>query len=276
MSIPEFSSINVELSSEVGTIRLNRHETLNAFDAAMISDITAAAAWFDRQNEIKVVVVRSTARAFSSGFHLSQFQATEPIQSAEIGELGRRMIEAVASMRAITVAVVNGHCIGGGVVLAAACDFRYASNDTTFYLPETDLGIPLIWGGIPRLLREIGPLATSEMVLLGKRVTAAEAKLLCLINEVHDSSDMDRAITDVVRALCRRSALVLETTKKQIAVSMNDMGPTDQSFLEQYGMLAALLDDASVESRRAYLEESVLAAGTRKIPASDLRSVNEN
>lgn len=276
MSNPRFSSIRVELAGEVSTILLTRHETLNAFDAAMISDITEAAAWLDQQDEIKVVVIRSAARAFSSGFHLSQFQATEPSRSAEIGELGRRMIEAVAGMRAITVAVVNGHCIGGGMVLAAACDFRYATDDTRFYLPETDLGIPLIWGGIPRLLREIGPLATAEMVLLGKRVSAPEAKALGLINAVHDSSDMDRAIVDVVETLCRRSALVLETTKKQITTGMNNIGPTDQAFLEKFGMLAALLDDASVESRQVYLAEAGLTAVTRKLPEASLKSIAEN
>ena len=60
---------------------------------------------------------------------------------------GPKLIEAISNMSAITIASVHGHCIGGGVVLVAACDLRYVSSDVNFRLPETEIGIPLAWGG---------------------------------------------------------------------------------------------------------------------------------
>ena len=264
MELPVLSSVRIQVKDAVGSIELNRPDTLNAFDAEMIEDITAATIWFNQQPEIKVVIIKSRARAFSSGFHLEQFLSMDPSLSAEIVEKGHQMIEAVANMVAITIAVVNGHCVGGGIVLTAACDFRFSSGDANFFLPETDLGIPLIWGGIPRLLRELGPIATYELVLLGKHIDANEAKSVGLINQFYSREDLEKSTDAVAERLCRKSSLVLQTTKRQIAVGMNCISSTQHSFLEQYSMLAALLDKESIESRSHYMEEKSL---NRKVEA---------
>ena len=94
----------------------------------------------------------------------------------EIGQLGLRMADAIESMRAVTIAQVHGYAVGGGVVLVAACDLRVAADDAVFSIPEIELGIPLAWGGIPRLVREIGPALTKELVMTCRRFTPAEAK----------------------------------------------------------------------------------------------------
>jgi enoyl-CoA hydratase/carnithine racemase len=72
------------------------------------------------------------------------------------------MADALEAMRALSIAAIHGWCVGGGLVLAAACDLRIAAEDARFSIPEVDLGIPLAWGGIPRLVREIGPALTKE------------------------------------------------------------------------------------------------------------------
>ena len=74
-----FDSLSVRVEGEVGYLGLDRPDTLNAFDMAMVADIAAAAEWFDTQAEVKVVVVHSTGRAFSSGFHLDQFRCADGI-----------------------------------------------------------------------------------------------------------------------------------------------------------------------------------------------------
>ena len=67
------------------------------------------------------------------------------------------MAEAIGGMRALTIASIQGHCVGGAVVLASACDLRIVAESATFRIPEVDLGIPLFWTGVPRLARELGP-----------------------------------------------------------------------------------------------------------------------
>ena len=86
------------------------------------------------------------------------------------------MAEAMENLSAVSVASIRGHCVGGGVVLAATCDLRIAASDARFSIPEIDLGIPLAWGGIPRLVREVGPALTKELVMTCRPFGADEAR----------------------------------------------------------------------------------------------------
>ena len=90
------------------------------------------------------------------------------------------MADAIEQMRATTIVRLHGHIVGGGVVLASACDMRVAAEDARFSIPEIELGIPLAWGGIPRLVREIGPAMTKELVMTCRPFTSQEAKALGL------------------------------------------------------------------------------------------------
>ena len=85
------------------------------------------------------------------------------------------MAEAMDRMTAVTIAAIKGPCVGGGVVLAAACDLRDAADDTVFSIPEVDLGIPLAWCGIPRLVREIGPGVSASIGIAASPVDGATA-----------------------------------------------------------------------------------------------------
>jgi enoyl-CoA hydratase/carnithine racemase len=90
----------------------------------------------------------------SAGADLSTF-AGGPAER-EDRDQGRRMAKAIEEMRAVTIAKMHGWCVGGGLVLAAVCDLRIAAESARFSIPEVDIGIPLAWGAIPRLVREIG------------------------------------------------------------------------------------------------------------------------
>ncbi|MEO0616569.1 MAG: enoyl-CoA hydratase/isomerase family protein [Pseudomonadota bacterium] len=95
------------------------------------------------------VSATDAGRAFSAGADLSTFQAADGAQATrEAADLGRQMADALEAMRAVSIAGIHGWCVGGGLVLAAACDLRLASESARFSIPEVDLGIPLAWGGI--------------------------------------------------------------------------------------------------------------------------------
>ena len=182
-----FATIETRVSGARGDLVLNRPEKLNALDQRALLELVDAARWFDRQPEVKVVVVSGNGRSFSAGADVSGFAAEDSCAGAAAGRgriAGRRMAEAIEAMGAVTVARIHGHCIGGAVVLAAACDLRVACDSAVFSIPEVDLGIPLAWGGIPRLVREIGPAMTRELVLTCRRFSAAEARELGLLNRV--------------------------------------------------------------------------------------------
>ena len=181
-----FDGIRVGVRGAVGELLLDRPEKLNALSRAVLEELIEAAAWFDAREEVRAVVVRGAGRAFCGGADLAGMRpdgADESRQRRDL-DLGRRMTEAIADMRALTVAAIHGHCVGGGVVLATACDLRIAADDVRFAIPEVDLGIPLTWSGIPRLVREIGPALTKDLVLTCRPFDAQEALRIGFVSRV--------------------------------------------------------------------------------------------
>jgi len=164
------------------------------------------------------------------------------------------MADAIAAMAAVTVARIHGHCVGGGVVLAAACDLRVAADDTRFSIPEVALGIPLAWGGIPRLVREIGPAMTRELVMTCRPFSAAEARALGLLNRVVPSGELDRAVEDLVTALVDKSAFTLRSTKRQVIDVLDAMAGPAAGGDDSAAIIGALRDPESLERARRYLE----------------------
>ena len=156
-----FETLEVSVAGPIGHLWLNRPERLNALSPAMLRELAAAARWFDGQEALRVVVVGGRGRAFSAGADLDGFPGLGDAGLREAADAGRSMADALEAMRAVTIARLQGWCVGGGLVVAAACDLRIASAAARFSIPEVDLGIPLAWGGIPRLVREIGPARSS-------------------------------------------------------------------------------------------------------------------
>ena len=126
------------------------------------------------------------------------------------------MSAAIGAMRAVTIAAVQGPCVGGGFVLALSCDLRVVADDAWFSLPEAELGIPLAWSGVPRLVREVGAARTIELVLTCRRVAASEANTLGLLNQVVPRPELESTVAELAATLLARRPSVVTTTKAQL------------------------------------------------------------
>src|SRR5207249_2209644 len=148
-----------------------------------LAELEQAARWLDTHPDLKVVVVSGRGRAFSAGADISSFGGGAA-QASPRGDAdqGWRMARAMEEIRAVTVAQIQGWCVGGGVVLAAVCDLRVAADTARFSIPEVELGIPLAWGGIPRLVREIGPALTKELVMTCREFSPQEVAAAGFLN----------------------------------------------------------------------------------------------
>jgi enoyl-CoA hydratase/carnithine racemase len=164
------------------------------------------------------------------------------------------MADAVEAMRAITVARIHGHCVGGGVVLATACDLRVAAATTRFSVPEVALGLPLTWGGVPRLVREIGPSATKDLVLTCRPFDGDEAFRLGLVNRVVPADELDAAVDELVSVLASRSSYTLEATKRRVDAISESMVNTAGAWADADSLVIARRDPESRASATAYLE----------------------
>ena len=256
MPSAEFTTIQASADGAVGHLTLDRPEKLNPLGTTTLLELAAAARWFDDQPEIKAVVVSGRGRSFSAGADLASFgdpAANQGLTAREAADAGRLMAEAVEAMAAVTVAAIHGHCIGGGVVLASACDLRVAAEDTYFSIPEVDLGIPLAWGGIPRLVREIGPALTRELVLTCRPFTAAEAHGFGFLNRVVPADRVQATADELAASLVAKSRLALTATKRHVQAVLEAMSGAAASWSDADGLVTALHDPESRAAGADYL-----------------------
>lgn len=251
-----FSEIEVKVDAPRADITLNRPDKLNPLGATTLTELVDAAHHLDTLPAVKVVVVAGRGRAFSAGADLAAFASAAAESVAVVRErvdAGRRMAEAIEAMRAVTIARIHGHCVGGAVVLAAACDLRVAADDARFSIPEVGLGIPLTWGGIPRLVREIGPARTKELVMTCRPFGAAEALAAGFLNQVVPASGLDVAVDQLVGLLVSKSAFTLTATKRHTNAVTEGMVGTARAWNDADSLFTALHDPESRAVRAAYL-----------------------
>jgi enoyl-CoA hydratase/carnithine racemase len=256
----QFDTIAVAVEGPRGTLELDRPDKLNPLSSQTLREIEAAARWFDRHDDLKVVVVSGRGRAFSAGADVSAFGGggaggdRAPTRSPrDDGDSGWRMARAMDEMRAVTIARINGWCVGGGLVLAAVCDLRVAGRSARFSIPEVELGIPLAWGGIPRLVREIGPALTKELVMTCREFGPDEARAAGFLNRVVDDDALDATVEDLVATLVRMPKLALLSTKAHTNAVTESMVGTGRSWADVDGLLAGLRDPEGRASSQRYI-----------------------
>lgn len=261
-----FETLRIEHApgDAVASLVLDRPERLNALSRVLLTELVDACGHIDRNPDIKVVVVRGAGSSFSAGFDLGDFAkprsdsgsgpGTDDVSMRDVADLGRLAADALADIGPLTIAAVRGHCVGGGLVLVAACDLRLAADDTRFAIPEVDLGIPLAWGGIPRLVRELGPAVTKELVLTCRPFDAAEAHALRFVNRVVPVDQLDDAADTLARELAGKPRFSLRTTKQQVNAVTDDMASTRRNANDADTLVVAMTDPESRAAARRYLE----------------------
>ena len=253
VTTPELSTLTVAVDGPIARLTLNRPDRLNALSRLSLIELAHAARWLDTQQDVKVAIVHGAGRAFTAGFDLDDFGNIDTERSPmEANDLGRQMAEALTNTRALTIAAVHGWCVGGGLVIAASCDLRIAATDARFSIPEVDLGIPLAWGGIPRLVREIGPALTKELVLTCRPFDAAEALAVRFLNRVVPGDELMATAEQLAAELAGKSSLTLVQTKRHVNAVAEAMGSTAGSGTDALVLAAALADPESRAVGRSY------------------------
>lgn len=250
--MPDFQAIEVAAEGRIGRIRLNRPDKLNALSGQLLRELIDAADWFNQQSDVRVVIVSGNGRAFSAGADISDTSDDQPAYLRS--DLGRQVADALEGMTAVTIAAIHGYCVGGAVVLAAACDLRLASDDTHFSIPEVDLGIPLAWGGIPRLVREIGPAATKDLVMTCRTFTAVEARDLGFLTRVVAPEVLESAVNDLAAKLAEKPGLPLLATKRHVDAVTSAMVGLERSWSDAHSLIAARHDPESQQVGQRYRE----------------------
>jgi len=202
-----------EVDGPLARLRLNRPEVLNAANWAWVQDLVIATDYLAHNAEKRVVLVSGEGRAFCSGLDTKELgRGNLTIEWFETWERGAT---ALAELDAITVAAIQGYCLGGGLQLALACDLRIASSDAIFSIPAVKEGIAAYFATV-RLARLIGASAAKELCLLGRRFNAEDARALRLLTEVVSPGMLEEHALALAQELLSIPFTALLHTKRQI------------------------------------------------------------
>ena len=153
-------------------------------------------------------------------------------------QIGHRACAAIINCEVPTIARIQGWCVGGGLALALACDFRIAGDDARFSIPEVDLGIPLAWGATPRLISEIGASRARELILMCNEVDGTEAARLGLVHRCVPLADLDAEVQAWAQRLVAKPQIAVSEARSQFrayahAAVLGDVTQTDGDLMMQ-------------------------------------------
>lgn len=250
-----FGDVAVTVDGAVARLVLDRPERRNSLTEVMLRGLIDAADWLGDRPKVKVVTLRGAGDQFTAGADVELLAwLHSAVATADDADLGRVMADAVAGIRAVTVACVTGYAIGGGVVLAASCDLRVFAADAWFSIPEIDIGIPFGWGGIPRLVRLVGLGTATDLILTGRRVKADEAQRLGFADRVVPLESLDGEVDELVAVLAAKPGGPLWADLR----ALRDVGEALVSARDRRSdadmMLHVMGDDEARRAGRQYLE----------------------
>ncbi len=180
------SALVIETREQIALIRINRPAERNSLSVATLQELDATFSALTLRDDISAVIFTGTEDVFSAGANIRELQTLTPATARIFAERGQQLFGKIAGARPLTVAAINGYCMGGGLDLALACDVRIASPGAVFAHPGARLGIITGWGGTQRLPRLIGAARALEMFLTARQVTSAEAHAIGIVRQVSD------------------------------------------------------------------------------------------
>lgn len=239
----------------LATITLARPEKLNAISFRMHNDVLDVCRELSGDASTRVVIVTGEGRAFSAGADIGQRRqvvddappvvtppARTPLEERLGATIGNRSSAALESLDQVTIGAVNGLAIGGAVVWLSCLDIRIADQSAWFSIPEVDLDIPLTWNALPRLMRELGPARTKELVMACDRFSADDALRWGFVNHVVPDGQSVAKARELAAKLLAKDPMSLALTKSTTNALANLMVPVEATHSDRdYLVLSRLL-----------------------------------
>lgn len=233
-------TLGLQRDGQVATLTLSRPGKQNSITWEMRGKIADHFATLDRDDIVRVIVIRGDGETFSAGGDIPGFMELEAVDFAE---LGHRLTAPSRSPKPV-IAAIDGFCIGAGLELSMSCDLRLATRRSEFGQPEMRLGMIPGSGGTQRLGRLVGMTRAKWMVMSGERISAEQAEAWGLITKVVEDADaLDKEVERLCDTLIGYSPLALKTAKEVLDAGVD--GPLQTGIeLERkaYSMLRASHD----------------------------------
>lgn len=216
-------AVRVDIEDTIATVTINRPEARNALNQAGFSGLGEAAQSIKENSEVRAVILTGAGeRAFSAGIDLKMVASGGGPTAAFSGY--RRGYDQLFALKSIftmyedlappVIAAINGYCLGAGFELSLCCDMRLAGDTAVFGLPEVQLGVIPDLGSPQRLPRIVSPGLAKELLLTGRRIDAAEALRIGLVDHVYPADQLMAEARKLAEEIAKLSPAIVQGTKR--------------------------------------------------------------
>ena len=248
------SEINLSAAGGIARLQLNRPQVFNALSPDLLQQLIHHCEDLTTDESAKVVVLEGAGKHFCAGADLPRFTRCMESDPHATADLGRRATEALAALPQITIATIKGYCIGGALVLAAACDLRVAADNSRFSIPELDAGIPLSWGGMAHVVRLLGETLANDLVLTCRPFDAGDALRAGFISRIISLDNFTAEVAALAENVAGKPRIVLRQTKRKLQDIRSGTFDARDDAAE---MIAAMGDPEATSTGREYIRKQI-------------------
>lgn len=206
----EYKNLLVEwLELKIAVIRINRPKKLNALNKDTIQELHEVFSEMKNNSDVRLVILTGSGeKSFVAGADISEFADFSIKEGKELAQKGQEILfDFIEDFPKPVIAAINGYALGGGLELAMACHFRYASSNAKMGLPEVSLGLIPGYGGTQRLPQLIGKGRAMEMIMSGNMISAEQALSVGLVNKVVEPEELLNSCLSIATKILKNSPM---------------------------------------------------------------------
>ncbi len=217
-----YKNLILEVEEGIALLKINRPKVLNALNRETLLELQQALKEVEERKDVRVVILTGEGeKSFVAGADIAEMKDMTPTQALAFSQLGHATLGMIENLGKPVIAAVNGYALGGGLEIALACDFIYASQQAKLGVPEVTLGIFPGFGGTQRLPRLIGKGRAKELIFTGEMVDAQMAHELGIVNKVFPPERLLEEVKNTARRIAQNGPVAVSMAKGSVNAGYN-------------------------------------------------------
>jgi len=253
--------LSLTRKDRVLTVEFNSDSKVNSLNHALMRELTQLAQELQEDSELNAIVLSGRQDIFSGGMDLMDPELANArnatlAEQRKLVQVGPKMCAAWEALEPVTIAAIEGWCVGGGVALVSACDWRVAAEDASLYVPELKLGMNMSWQSVPRFINLIGAAKTKQLLILAEPLPSGTAESWGLVDYLTPPGQTLGKAVELATKVAAMPPLPVRMAKSAINASANALNDATSFMDADQFLLTQGMDDAR-EGALAFFEKRV-------------------
>ncbi len=214
----KYKNLEIQKKEKICYVELNRPGSLNALNSELLIDITNFSNSLSKDLVTRVVIFTGKGKSFSAGADLKEKVEHSSKLEAWRSNIGKPAIKSILDIPQITIAAVNGYCLGGAACIVSACDFRIGASDSKVGYPEINLAINLNWLGLPLAVSLVGPAKAKRLVIGGKNESAQDLLEWGFYDQICEKEELMNVAKEMANLYVLKPPMAAQMIKKSVNV----------------------------------------------------------